>query len=137
MKRDGSDPCAFAARAIEELGDGKWSRPRLRGLKKHLEECPECRGYYNRMRVLLAVLERMPRIEAPPGFAEGVLELALAVGELNKAGGEQGRRRPLLLVAGAAAFGIAVALAVAAVKRLASHGGIGEAADDMPAYGRV
>lgn len=114
--------CDLALKAIEGLGDEKPGRARWMRLRRHLERCPGCRASFVRMKAVRDAVERMPRVPAPPGFTEKVLEL-LPAGTPAEPGVRErtSGRRGLLWIGGAAVFGVALAVGLAVARRLAGQ----------------
>ncbi|MBU1669856.1 MAG: zf-HC2 domain-containing protein [Actinobacteria bacterium] len=122
MEQSG-DVCRRAADAIESIGDGEVSRREVRFLESHVEECPECESYLDRMRLVLAALGEMKRVPAPEELLEAVMAYLLGAVRPQAAAGERQprRRRGILVLAGAAGVGVAVAAAVAISRWSGGH----------------
>lgn len=120
--RNGEESCEFALKTIEVLGDQKLGPGRRNRLMRHIETCPECKEYFERMTAVIDILENMPRVPAPEGFTDKILELILAympAGELDGTD-EHGHRK--VWIAGAV-FGVSVALGLAVIKHFTEHEG--------------
>lgn len=112
-----SGDCARAASAIEDFGDGRVGRLRWMLLRRHVQECDECGGYLKRMSAVVEALAGLEGVEAPDEFAGAVMSRlsALASGAGEPAG-EKRVRHGLVWLA-AAGLGLAMAVALAAVRR--------------------
>ncbi|MBN2169284.1 MAG: zf-HC2 domain-containing protein, partial [Actinobacteria bacterium] len=118
----GEAGCEFALRTIEMLGDEKLGPGRRSRLRRHIETCPECKAYFERMTAVIDILDNMPRISAPEGFADKVLEVIMAympAGDLDLTD-EHGHRK--VWIAGAV-FGVSLALGLAVVRHFVEHEG--------------
>jgi hypothetical protein len=69
------------------------------------------------MAIVAEALERMERVPAPPGFVRKVMGM-IVPGEPALTPRQQGGRRSLLLIAGAAGVGVGLAVAVAVSRKL-------------------
>lgn len=110
--------CSRTLGAIEELGDGDLGRLKSALMRRHARSCRSCGGHLTRMEAVVHALAGLERMPAP----EDLLELVMAClvpysGDrcLDHAAEERGRRN-LLLVAGAAGFGLALAVALGVVR---------------------
>lgn len=111
---DREKDCARASKAIEDLGDGRVGRVRWMLLRRHVKGCPDCGTHFERMSAVIEALSGLQRMNAPDELAALVMaQLARVLGNLRAfEQGEQHERRNLLIVAGAAVFGLLVAIAV-------------------------
>ena len=106
--------CVRAVDAIEDLGDGDLGRVKRLLLKRHADRCRKCGSYLMRMEAVIQALAELVRVTAPDDLVEAVMACLLSGAgavELHAETEEHGRRN-LLLVAGAAGLGVAVAVAI-------------------------
>lgn len=105
--------------------DGELPESEVPGLLEHLDNCPECRRYYELFKDMSGALDVSP---APAGFTASVMEaVGAASGKKTTA---KPRRR---LVARYAALAACLALVVAAGVKFASPTGDGTANEAEPA----
>lgn len=102
--------CEKYMEMASEYLDGELSPDERAELLTHLEECPECRAFYEAIR---GISENMDITEAPEGFAKGVMD---ALGERPSGKGRCKKRK---IVARVTALAACLALVVAAGIKLA------------------
>jgi hypothetical protein len=65
--------CEKAQELFSEHLEGALERPMAVAFERHLAECPECERDYSAFRMTWQMLETMPEVEVPLGFAYGVI----------------------------------------------------------------
>lgn len=113
------DTCARAVSAIEDLGDGGLGRTRSLLLKRHALRCGTCGSYLKRMEAVFDALCELDRVSAPGDLVEAVMTCLLS--GVREEFAAETRGRNVFLYAGAAAFGIAVAVAVGVARWVAGR----------------
>ncbi len=110
--------CVRAIDAIEELGDGELGRVKWLLLRRHARKCDPCGSRLRRMEAVVQALAELDQVPPPADLVD--LVMACLVTGINAveqhAEAEEHGRRNLILVAGAAGFGVAVAVALAIVR---------------------
>lgn len=122
--RPGGMDCAAATEVIENLGNGVIGPLEYLRFKRHLKACPDCRASHGRMNAVLEALSVIKRKPAPEGFAASVLERALfGTKDVQPEAGKKALRtvRGTLVVAGIAALGVTLAIAVTVLRRVFSR----------------
>ncbi|MBX5464184.1 MAG: zf-HC2 domain-containing protein [Clostridia bacterium] len=111
--------CAQSRALLPYLIDGELPEPERLDLRAHLTACPACRREVEELEAVGRLLAELPPPEPPPGLEER-LHLRLAAAAAGGGPGPEAgavrdlrpARRPLLLLAGAAALALALALAL-------------------------
>jgi hypothetical protein len=68
--------CKRARRLFGACWDDELTQAERDGLEGHLAACPSCRVEYDRFSRALELMAALPRVEASPGFVDGVLARA-------------------------------------------------------------
>lgn len=115
--------CDRALGAIEDLGDGDLGKVKWLLLKRHARRCGGCSAYLSRMEAVIEALAALGRVSAPEDLFDAVMaclltSVATDAGHLEA---EVHGRRNLLLVAGAAGVGVAVAVTLAVMRWVLGH----------------
>lgn len=110
--------CARALDAIEEVGDGDLGRVKWLLLRRHARRCGRCGQQLIRMEAVIKALTELERVTPPADLVEAVMSCLLSgINSVERhAEAEEHARRNLILVAGAASLGVAVAVALAIVR---------------------
>lgn len=115
--------CSSALKAIEIIGDQQLGPARRARLMKHIETCPECKAYFERMTMVINALEEIPRTPAPEGFTEKVLEVIRAYIPEGDSELSEEHLSKRFWIAGAAfgVLGVTIALGLAIIKHFTEH----------------
>jgi anti-sigma factor RsiW len=62
------DPCQRYRESMFDFVDSELDTLRKKELKLHLDECPECAHFLNRVRLLKLQLKKLPEVKASEGF---------------------------------------------------------------------
>jgi hypothetical protein len=110
--------CNRALGAIEDLGDGDLGKVKRLLLKRHARRCGGCSAYLSRMEAVIEALAALGRVSAPEDLFEAVMAclLTTVATDAGHLEAEVHGRRNMLLVAGAAGVGVAVAVTLAVMR---------------------
>ena len=117
--------CDRAMEAIENLGDNGHRPHGWLYLKRHVGRCSDCGVYLTRMESVIEALDELQPVSAPDELLEAVmgrLHPRLSYESPTVEEPSQGHRG-LLVLAGAAGLGVAVAIALAVWRHIVGQQG--------------
>lgn len=86
-------------------------------LRRHVQQCDECGGYLERMGAVVEALAGLQGVEAPDAFTDAVMGRLFALVSGAEGPAEERRLRHGLVWLAAAGVGLAMAVALAVVRR--------------------
>jgi len=117
--------CNRAMEAIESLGDTRHRRHGWLFLRRHVRRCSDCGAYLTRMESVIEALDEIQPVSAPGELLEAVMDRLLPRLSYESPTFEERSRGHLglLVFAGAAGLGVAVAIALAVWRHIVGQQG--------------
>lgn len=117
--------CNGAMEAIESLGDTSHRRQGWLFLRRHVRRCSDCCAYLTRMESVIEALDELQSVSAPYELLEAVMGCLLPRLSYESPTVEEPSQghRGLLVLAGAAGLGVAVAIALAIWRHIVGQQG--------------